>query len=51
MNTSPNSSILFYLHSAVAFYRSYNCELYTRWTGYVIAFWLVGWKARSIPLG
>jgi hypothetical protein len=38
-------SIFFYLRGAVAFYESYYCELYTRWTGYVTAFWLVGWKS------
>jgi hypothetical protein len=41
----PTPSILFYLRGAVAFHESYNCELYTGWTGYVTAFWLVGWKS------
>jgi len=41
----PTPSILFYLRSTVAFYGSCNCELYTGWTGYVTAFWLVGWKS------
>lgn len=47
----PTPSILFYLRSTVAFYGSYNCELYTGWTGYVTAFWLVGWKGWAMPLG